>query len=257
VASTHDLLEAIRKRDGAAVRSLLDAEPELVHATAEDGTSPVMTAIYHGAGSALAMLVARGAVLDLHAAAAVGDVSRIRKLLENGAASIGSVAADGWTALHLAAFFGRTDAVEELLTRGADVHARSRNGFSNTPLHAAIAGSGGIAILEMLLAHDADANAGATEGITPLHLALTRGDPALVDALLVRGEESNARNDDVSTPAELAARRGHADLAARLSLPQITRAPGTGDIRDEPDGPLRPDILTEPGALGPVVSAGA
>ena len=46
---------------------------------------------------------------------------------------------DGWTPLHLAAFFGHPKIAELLLAHAADVAARSRNANGNTPLHAALA----------------------------------------------------------------------------------------------------------------------
>jgi uncharacterized protein len=230
VATIQRLLHAIRERDKAAVHMILSIEPELVHVAAEDGATPVMTAIYHGAGSALAMLVARGAELDIHAAAAVGNLGRVRELLAGDPDAIGSFSYDGWTPLHLAAFFGHTPTVEELLTQGADVHARSRNALANTPLHTAIAGRSGLPALDLLFAHGANPNALAAGGLTPLHLAAARGDSSLVEALLLQGASRGAQMENFSTPAELAARQGHTALAARLAAPSAAEDPITAGV---------------------------
>ena len=62
---------------------------------------------------------------------------------------------DGWTALHLAAHYGRLGVVRLLLDAGADVNALAENAIGNTPLMAAIAG-GNEAIVRELLARGAD-----------------------------------------------------------------------------------------------------
>jgi uncharacterized protein len=218
VSSINTLLEAIRKRDKSAVYAILDMEPELANQSAEGGASPVMTAIYHGAGSALAMLVARGARLDLHASSALGNDDRVQLLLARDPAAVNAHSADGWTPLHLATFFGYPRTAELLIERGADVHALSCNALVNTPLHAALAGRGGKPVLEMLFAHGADPNARAAHGITPLHLAAARGDRHLVELLLLHGADGDARTDRGLTPGELAASQGNAVVAERLAL---------------------------------------
>jgi ankyrin repeat protein len=61
----------------------------------------------------------------------------------------------GWTALHLAAHYGQSKIVQELIAKGADLNALSKNGEANTPLMAAVAG-GDIGIVGMLLEAGAD-----------------------------------------------------------------------------------------------------
>jgi uncharacterized protein len=210
------LFVAIRNRDSNTVRSLLDEEPSLVHSRSETGESPLMTAIYHEAGTVLAMLIARGAELDIFAAAAAGHRERIVEILNQEPEQLDTYAPDGWTPLHLAAFFGQTSAAETLLERGAEVHARSRNPTANTPLHAALAGRTETALVRLLLAHRADANARGGAGVTPLHLAASRGNRELVEALLEHGATLSARMDDGTTPTDMAAARGHTAVAEWL-----------------------------------------
>ena len=68
---------------------------------------------------------------------------------------LNAFAYDGWTPLHLAAFFGHLDAARALIDAGADIDAFSRNGLTNTPLHAATAGRHGDVAL-LLVEHGAD-----------------------------------------------------------------------------------------------------
>ena len=84
--------------------------------------------------------------------------------------ALNAYAYDGWTPLHLAAFFGHLEAAKLLLDSGADVYAVSRNSLQNTPLHAAAAGKHEDVAL-VLLARGADPSAVDAGGYTPLKIA--------------------------------------------------------------------------------------
>ena len=84
--------------------------------------------------------------------------------------AVNAYSADGWTPLHLAAFFGHPKIAELLLAHDADVTARSRNPNGNTPLHAALAGNHKL-VAGLLIGRGADVNAADATGWRPLHLA--------------------------------------------------------------------------------------
>jgi ankyrin repeat protein len=107
--------------------------------------------------------------VDVFAAAATGRLADLERALKDSSA-VSSFAYDGWTPLHLAAFFGHLEAARLLLAEGADVKAVSRNGMKNTPLHAATAGRHGELAL-LLLQHGADPAALDAGGYTPLQIA--------------------------------------------------------------------------------------
>ena len=209
------LLDAIKARDHDAVAALIDAEPDLATARPDDGPTPVLMAAYVGDDDLVALLRTHGAVLDVFEAAVVGDTERLAALIAE-ADQINAYSAEGWTPLHLACFFGRADAADLLLHHDANVHAFSTDGaMRNTPLHAAIAGKRDHAVITRLLHQGADVNAVAGGGITPLHLAASRGDIPLIDLLLARGAHHTV-TDDGQTPADLATERGHPEAAERL-----------------------------------------
>ncbi|HXG17412.1 MAG TPA: ankyrin repeat domain-containing protein, partial [Calidithermus sp.] len=116
------------------------------------GPSAILSAMYAGDTDRLAALLAARPVLDVFEAAAVGDAARLRELLRGDPALVGRRSADGWTALHLAAYSGHGDAVDRLLAAGADPRALSANRLRSTPLHAALAGRGNVRIVAALLA---------------------------------------------------------------------------------------------------------
>jgi uncharacterized protein len=214
-SSLERLIEAARSGDLATLRALLDEDPTLASARTQQGESPVLVAAYHRQPEVLALLAAR-ARLDVFEAAVVGRIDRLDGLLAADPGLANARSADGWTALHLAAFFGPPGATERLLQHGADVGARSDNAQANTPLHAALAGRADRGVVDLLLAASADVNARGAQGVTPLHLAATRGRADLVQTLLARGADPSATTDDGQSPADLAAARGHPDVAALL-----------------------------------------
>ena len=73
----------------------------------------------------------------MYMAASLGDLERVKALLENGA-EVNARDMDGLTVLHHAASDGRIDIVRLLIERGADVNAMDEEG--RTPLYPAICG---------------------------------------------------------------------------------------------------------------------
>jgi ankyrin repeat protein len=187
-------------------------------------SSPVLAALYERDAEG-ARAAAAGRALDLHEAAALGDRARVRELLAADPASAKAVTPDGFTALHLAAFFsGDADIARALVAAGAPVSAAAGNDMRVTPLNSAAA-AGADEVAAALLEAGADADAVQAGGYTPLHSAAANGDAALVGVLLAHGADPDRAADDGRTPADLAAERGHAELAARL---RAGRAAGTG-----------------------------
>ena len=110
--------------------------------------------------------------------------------------------ADGFTALHLAAFFGGADAVKALLAAGADPDADAENPLRVRPLHSAVAARDREAVRALLQA-GADPNVRQQGGYTPLHGAAHNGDEALVALLIEHGADPELRTDDGQTAREL------------------------------------------------------
>lgn len=104
------------------------------------------------------------------------------------------------TLLHRAANQGQLDVARFLIDHGADVGARDEMG--RTPLHRA-AGNGHRAMVELLLANKADANAKVSQypdnGSTSLHLAVGKGYRTVCETLLARGADPNL-GDASGTP---------------------------------------------------------
>jgi ankyrin repeat protein len=153
--------------------------------------------------------------LDVFEAAALGDVDRLVALLDVDESLVAARSSDGFTPLHLAAFFGGVDAAKLLLARGADVDAAGTGWMTGTALHSA-ASARRVDVGLILLGAGADPNRRQTGGFTPLHAAAANGDVAFVRALLSHGAEPGSRTDDGRSTATFAQERGDAETIAAL-----------------------------------------
>jgi ankyrin repeat protein len=157
-----------------------------------------MQALYAGKADEAEAIAESRSDLDVFEAAAVGDVERLRALLDEDPAVVNAWSEDGFTPLHFAAFFGHPKAAKLLAERGADLEARSTNqqfALDAAPLHSAAA-AGRLEVCKVLLDAGADVNAVQHGGYTALLDAAANQNEELVAFLLERGADKSARLDD-------------------------------------------------------------
>ncbi len=121
-------------------------------------------------------LLAKGAVLTVHAAAALGLLARVRDFLDADLALLEAPGGDGGTPLH----FARTAEVAELLIdRGANLNARDED-HRSTPAQWRIKGNGDVA--RLLLSKGAEADVFLAAGLGDLELTsrVLASDPSSV-----------------------------------------------------------------------------
>lgn len=192
-----------------------------------------------------------------------GDLARAAQVLKGKPHHVHVVTAHNqWTSLHLAAMEGNRTMVEFLLSKGADVHAKSKNGQSARdvvpePGHEELvaflkdAETSKVGILEAVGAGDQSRVkeilhtmpnqvriTSANKKWTPLHLAVMDGNREMVDLLLANGANMHATNTDGKTPLTIADDNGHEELAALLrgyesdekENHRFLNAVGAGDI---------------------------
>ncbi|TWT38928.1 Ankyrin repeats (3 copies) [Blastopirellula retiformator] len=176
---TEDFLISIAAGDLESVKITAVENPSLL-TEKSSGVSPVRTAVYNGQVKVLEWLLGQLEELDVFDAAATG---RLIDLESKASEDVNVWSDDGWTPLHLAAFFGHDEVVEHLIKRGANVDVRSKNDHGNTPLHAAIAGKK-YGAAEILLQHGAPINLAEITGLFPIHLAVQENDLRGVQLLL-------------------------------------------------------------------------
>jgi ankyrin repeat protein len=209
------MFDAIDAGDEARLAELLASEPGLAGERDNDGVSAALHARYRDNHDAVAQLLATDPELDAFDAAGLGRPERLAELLAADAGLASAFSSDGFTALHLASFFGWVEAARLLLDRAAPPNAVSRNPMAVMPLHSAAAG-GHDEVARLLVAAGADVNARQRHGYTPLHAAAQNGDAEMTEMLLAAGADPSARTDAGQTPADLATASGHTAVASRL-----------------------------------------
>jgi ankyrin repeat protein len=187
-APTVPLIEAVKKADKVAVRTLLQQRAD-VNLSEPDGMAA------------------------LHWAARLDDVETADLLIRAGA-NVKAATRYGVMPLSIAAANGNAALIERLLQAGADPNAALPEG--ETPLMSA-AGTGNVAAVKTLLAHGADVNAtDRAKGQTALMWAAADGHAPAVQVLIEAGGNVHARSKGRFTPLLFAVRRGSADVVRVL-----------------------------------------
>jgi ankyrin repeat protein len=221
--ATEELIAAVNDDNAERVTALLEDDPTLVSARDRNGVSAIMLSRYRFDRATTDALMALDPELDVFEAASLGIIDRLNERLIEDPSRATAFSPDGFTALHLAAFFGKAAIAKALIDAGADPGAVSANEMHVQPLHSAAAGRH-IEVCRLLIAAGADVNAKQRHGFTPLHAAAQHGDDELVELLLSAGADPTIAKDDGGTPADTAEAEGHADVARRLREVTAARA---------------------------------
>lgn len=209
-----EFVDLAKKGDRALVEKALASDPELAEAKS-DGVSAVLWAVYCGHEPIARLIANAKSSLDIFEGAALGDEHVISIILARRPDSVNDYAADGFTPLGLAAFFGHLETVKQLLRAGADPNLPSKNRLGVIPLHSALA-NGSKEIARVLIEAGSDVNRQSKEGWTPLHYTAHNGDRETSEFLLSKGALKTPVNSLGQTSAVAARTNDHADLAGLL-----------------------------------------
>ena len=176
---------------------------------------------------------------EIHEAAELGDLERVKAYLSQDPKQIDLVDAKGRTVLDRGTRSGKQEVVEFLLAKGAteDIYAaaivghvdkvaaflkqdkklvNARDSGGRVPLHwAALYGQ--TKVMELLLAQKADVNLLDGDGFTPLHWAATFNKRDAVELLLANKADMNIKVERYGwTPLRLTVIHGHMAAAEAL-----------------------------------------
>jgi len=216
MASPSEVVSAAQAGNVKKLSELLQNDPSLASARDENGVSALMHAYYRRQQGAAELLVSRNASLDIFEATAAGAADKVSAILKANPDAAKTWSADGFTALHFAAFFSRPEIARDLIRHSADVAAVARNPMKVTPLHSATAAHSG-EIVRLLLENGASPNIPQEGGWVPLHEAARIGDNQMVAVLLQNGADPLLRSDDGKTAADIARASGHEEIVNLLS----------------------------------------
>jgi ankyrin repeat protein len=150
--------------------------------------------------------------LLLRVAARENHLPEVSRLLSVGA-DVNAKSNDGWTPLLWACFNGHSQVVIELLQHGADIEVKGN--YGDTPLHKACYRGHGAVVTE-LLSRGANTEAKDNEGETPLHWVCMNGHVAIVKALLSGGADILAANKNGHLPIYFAVSEGNSEVSKYL-----------------------------------------
>jgi ankyrin repeat protein len=237
------LFAAIRAQDVPTVERLLGANPALASATDERGRSVVMNALLVISGESflppagnptLQAVLRHDPTLTFFESCATADVGAVKEALAKNGSLANSWHPIGLSALHFAAFSGDVAVTKLLLDGGAQIEARARNGFMNTPLQVALL-PGNEATTRLLLERGADPLVRQERGFAPIHEAALLGRRDLVDLLLDHGADIDSRANDGRNAVSEALRGGHPELADYLRARGAKEAEITADLSKAPE----------------------
>lgn len=212
---SEDFVDAVKAGDVAKVDQSLKRDSSLKDARTKEGIHVAVLALYYGHEDVSRTILAQKPVLDVHSAAAVGDLKRVKQLVEKDPEAVHSYSSDGFPPLGLAAYLGHVDVVAYLLSKGADVNQAGKNPGKFTALTGAVA-SGHADVVKVLLEAGADPNYWYGGGFTPVLEAAAHGDIPLLEMLVDHGGDVTAETEQGKTAVMLAAQSGHTDAVEWL-----------------------------------------
>ena len=209
-----DIFAAITANDKERVAQLVAANAAVAHARNAGGISALMQARYENRLEIVDLLRPAAGELDIFESAVLGDVARLNKLLTNDGELAKARSSDGFTALHLACFFGQLEAAETLLRHGADSNAVSPSRIA--VIHSAAA-SRNAALLKLVLRAGANPDLQQQRGYTALHEAAMHNSVERAQALLDAGADPAIKSDEGQTAADMAAQNGNREVVELLT----------------------------------------
>jgi len=213
--SSEEIFGAIAAGEMERVRDLVAQDASCAGARNEQGISPLMWALYNRRSDMADVVLDAASGVDVFEAAALGRTETLSELIAEDATLVDGMSTDGFTALHLAAFFGHAEAVTLLLQQGAEASVAAKNPSMVHPLHSAAA-SGSTQTVQALLQGGADVNAAQHGGWTALQAAAKHNNLEMARVLLAAGADVARRDDDGQGALDLARAEEHDEMVALL-----------------------------------------
>ncbi len=211
-----DVFEAISSGDLDRLKALVATDAAAAVARDGQGVSALMMTLYHRRSDMADLLLQSGLELDVFEAAALGRVKRVSQLIDADSTLVNAWSPDGFSTVHLPAFFAQVETARLLITRGANVAAVAKNDMMVQPLHSAAAG-GSVEVVTLLLDAGAPVNAKQQAGFTALQAAALSNRLDMARVLLDHGADPELCADAGNDAVAMALSKGHEEMVTLLS----------------------------------------
>jgi len=208
------LFEAIKRGERERIAEIIDVDPAIVNARSKSGATGILYALYAGRQDIAELIADRKSKLDIFEAASLGRLSEVERLAGEKPDVVSEYSDEGFTALQLAAYTGKAESVNFLLSKGAEVNAIAKNPTKYTALSGAVAMGHG-QIVSTLLERGANPNPLYEGGFTPLMEAAAGGNVEITKLLLAHGADKTIRHNG-KTALDLAIEKGQPQTAQLL-----------------------------------------
>ena len=212
-----EIFEAVKSKNLARVKTLVEKNPELVNSKDESGKTPLFWACSAVSEEIIKHLIEKGADINardrvasipLHYLAYNGDREIVNYLIEKGA-DVNAKHGLGRTALFSAAGGNYPENVELIISKGANVNEPDFLG--NTALHI-VSESGKIDGVKILLENGADLNIKNTAGESAVFSAAKSGQIEVMKFLISEGADINSRGSREATLLHYASKSSSGEL---------------------------------------------
>jgi RNA polymerase sigma factor (sigma-70 family) len=216
-----EILKAARSGDADKVKHLLEQDPRLIAARDPLGNTALILAVNSGHTEIAELLIASGVQPDIYEAASIGRTDLVQRFLHEDPSLLDAYSPEGFTALALAAHFGKIEVLEYLIAHGADLNSVSKHPMNVTPLHAALFGRQTEAA-RILVRSGADVKpkrggkGWPRAGWTALHYAAGFGFADLARTFIDHGAEIEAQDDNGKTSLQIAVETAHQEIVDLL-----------------------------------------
>ena len=206
---------AIDAADPERLKSVLKEDASLASAKSDEGLSVLLFTLYIRRPELTEILLRYDPEMSIFELAGLGHIGQLSSLLAVQNDLLNSLSHDGFSALHLACFFGNLETAGFLIEQGAEVNIRAGNSSEITPLHSASAGKHD-EILAQLIKGGADINMQQSGGYTALMSSANLGAEDNIKALLKAGAEINIESDDGFRASHFAMNGGFTKMSEYL-----------------------------------------
>lgn len=217
------LTSALTFSDKATIKHLLNAGID-VNGPAGEYATPLQVAAHFASDEVFDLLITHGANLHtpvggvygtvLQAAASVGDMAKIKRLLELGA-DVHAAGGKYGNAMQAAARWGNVATMQLLIDHGADISGKSGNGIYGNTLQAA-AHNGNLDAIKFLLERGVDPNIIGGKFGSAIQAAADYGAKDIIARLANSGGDVNLVVGECGTALQAAAYRGRIDVVMQL-----------------------------------------